>query len=504
MCGIVGVINAQVWSNSKDFLKAAIIADTIRGPHSTGVFWVNKKDECWFNKQQVTGAEFAFSTHFQNATSGQEDPKFICGHNRWATKGAVNRDNAHPFSHHGVTGVHNGTLDTYDGLIAPPEHKGTVETAFGTDSETIYYTLSQADDPKEVLRELDGAFTLVWHDVEDNCVRMIRNSKRPLWIAKIQNRDTLVFASEKGIIEWAVGRQKYSNQIEWIKELPTEELWRFDLSRKGAEVIKPYVQSVKLKVPYSYSYNYGSRAGNYAGSYSSTLPPLNNGGSGHSHSETVGEYLRRHKLDRGTDLYAEVVDVTITGNSVRVVSVCELGSEPINTVVWLNLDKFKDCWSNTTNIRNLVLKEIGWTIGEANGMAKVSGESAVVLKNSSVQIMDHGWQMLHKGEQVGEPVKKDNILSLEHKLKEKQEKDDDDSAPFDDDLPDGAFSPDTWKGTALLGPHAVYIPRDEWFELTAEGCASCHGHLTPDEAELLEWDDENRPTCHHCQGVAIH
>lgn len=497
-------------------MRDALVADTVRGPHSTGIFWVNKKDTCYYLKKQVTGAEMAFSQDFVDAMGSKQNPKFVCGHNRWATKGAVNQANAHPFSHDGITGVHNGTLTSYAGLQAPPEHKGTAASAFDTDSETVFYTLSQVDDVKEVIRELEGAFVLVWHDTHDNCVRMVRNDKRPLYLGKIKNRDTLVYASEKEMLEWCVHRRKFTNELEWVKELPVGEIWRFDMNQTADKRIKPHVQQVTVKKPQpTTAYNYGAThwknggTRDYGTSGSSTSVTT----GARVGNETVDEFIKRHGLKRSDELYGEVFEVRHSLNTVRISAICEIGDHPINTVCWVPRRSFDSDLSDKYLVDN-----IGWTIGKAVGMSSLEGEAYVVLKMDTLQVMDNEWEMLFRSRKEAEDTPRSRVTKIMEEFKgEAKDKQralpvidarhdlpaddgfDEDDYPFDDQLPAAKVAYLT-----LMGPHGVYIPKDEWFELTSEGCVSCHGNLGQDEHELLEWDDENRPICHHCQGVALH
>ena len=522
-------------------MEQGLIADTVRGPHSTGMYWVDKKDQAYYHKELGDGYNFVTTGVFQRATSLQTKAKFFCGHNRYATKGKITVDNAHPFSHHGVTGVHNGTLTSYVGLQAPPAHKGTVSSAFGTDSETVMYSLAVSTDPKKVIEALEGAFVLVWHDMEDNCVRMVRNNKRPLWLAKLKHRNTVVFASERMMLEWLVDRNKAS--IEHIEALPVGEVWRFDLSAAPAKRIKPFVQKVNVKKTYTQNYgNYGGysgwphhgnrvqgRSGQSTGNSSSTstsggsqqsstmtspgnkaLPnnvtPINN-----RQRETVGEFLRRHSIEeRAPELYGEVIDIKTTASTFRVVCLCEQGGKPFSTVTFLPRNSMPGVTEEFLQKELLCITGIPVSVEP-----DVLGEPALILNIQSACAIDHEWNLLYGNpehmtgtnsknvdwKKKSQAVLREKLSKLESEFY--QGKSESASGPALEVDPDD--EDETLAGERLVvGPEGEYIPYSEWMELTKEGCSCCHQTIRVEDAELVEWDGteaDPRPTCHHCQDL---
>ncbi|MFW3388445.1 UNVERIFIED_CONTAM: hypothetical protein RF648_20880, partial [Kocuria sp. CPCC 205274] len=122
--------------------------DVVRGEHSTGVFAGFRLDKDNFavqiEKAAIASDEYLRSAYWkrvkemrkphatiQNSWSVTQ-PKFLVGHNRYATAGAINDRNAHPFNHEHITLVHNGTLD--DQSLLPDHQK------FAVDSENICYS----------------------------------------------------------------------------------------------------------------------------------------------------------------------------------------------------------------------------------------------------------------------------------------------------------------------------------------------------------------------------
>src|SRR3546814_11475199 len=77
----------------------------------------------------------------------------LFGHNRAATKGAVNQENAHPFNHGDIVGCHNGTLYNVTNL---DDHKD-----FKVDSENIFYDMSRNGAKATIVKQIGRAS---WRD----------------------------------------------------------------------------------------------------------------------------------------------------------------------------------------------------------------------------------------------------------------------------------------------------------------------------------------------------
>ena len=103
MCGHVGVIG-DIWGKDKRVFELLLKFDTVRGPHSTGIARVDMNNQVQVVKGTGTPWHLAKAkqAEYYNDTARDADEvkgnfKVLMGHNRWATVGAVNEDNAHPF-----------------------------------------------------------------------------------------------------------------------------------------------------------------------------------------------------------------------------------------------------------------------------------------------------------------------------------------------------------------------------------------------------------------------
>ena len=255
MCGIVGIIQ----QDSKDYtLKSKVFnqllfVDTLRGMDSTGIFYGDMDENSpEVFKKAYPMYDYALSKPYTNALWNIEKYDFFIGHNRAATKGAVNHSNAHPFVEGDITLIHNGTLtSTFD---LPTK---TV------DSHAITAALAQENDPVKVLEKLRGAYALVWYDKAHKKLYISRNNERPLHYA---NTDIgIVIASEEKMLDWILDRNnvKYKS----IKPFEVHHLYSFDYSKKGNIVTKKtkydgYVvpQAVKTVGYYNSGYYYGGNS----------------------------------------------------------------------------------------------------------------------------------------------------------------------------------------------------------------------------------------------------
>lgn len=233
MCGLVGVVG-NITKKEINFFRQALAVDVVRGWDSTGVAAISNEEKLlhkepdytlWERKDIVTGSEAvqdkSFSSIFDDTAN-----LAIMGHNRAATVGKVTSNNAHPFTHGGITLMHNGTLiDTYN-----------LEGQFDTDSEQIAYTLSRAENTVDVLEKIDGAFALTWLDSRKNTFNLARNDERTLFMMYSRNRETLYYASEEKMLDWILSRNGIP--VTEILPLPVGEWLSFSLTSASLTVEK--------------------------------------------------------------------------------------------------------------------------------------------------------------------------------------------------------------------------------------------------------------------------
>ncbi len=203
-------------------LKHLFIFDQLRGEDSTGLGLIEKNKSIWCAKEVGT-PNFLFNNWdcFDEKGLVKDGWKYksLIGHNRAATKGSVTNENAHPFTHGNVIGAHNGTLTSVSKLEDGNK--------FEVDSEAIFYNLSKHP-IKDVIGNIQGAYALTWYDQRTDKMYFIRNSQRPLFFARREDKDVIFWASEAWMLNAALGRCSVKHTE--VKELPVNHLLSFDLS----------------------------------------------------------------------------------------------------------------------------------------------------------------------------------------------------------------------------------------------------------------------------------
>jgi glucosamine 6-phosphate synthetase-like amidotransferase/phosphosugar isomerase protein len=227
MCGIVGVVSSRSLSlQEKKIVKWMSYFDYVRGVHSTGYMFGNEHSTCGFLKKtgapwELWAAESAKGFWESPGVLKNNDLKFIVGHNRSATVGAVNTANAHPFRCDHITGVHNGTV--LSGLTKLPK-------AFETDSQSMYYAMSQGWSLEKITQVLNLSYAMVWFDENEKTLNFARNSQRPLWVAISRGNGTMIFASEPWMIKGALSATKATAAFQEPQPIDVNTLYSIDLA----------------------------------------------------------------------------------------------------------------------------------------------------------------------------------------------------------------------------------------------------------------------------------
>ena len=265
MCGLVGVVGTGINFNDAKVFKQLLYVDALRGPHSTGVAINGLDNKVQTYKRSVNAADY-LQLKLGDKLAGTSNTDFLMGHNRYATQGAINDANAHPFTYGNVTLCHNGTLTTQNNL---PDYK-----QFDVDSENIAYAMGLAEKPEDVVSILKGAFALTWYNDFELKFYIVRNEERPMWIAHNKSRDVYYYSSEKYLLEAILVRNDINYEIQ---ELAVGHLMSFDFDVKANDKCKVATRKVSLqkkqvpKTTASYnSWNYASRP------YTPPVKPANN------------------------------------------------------------------------------------------------------------------------------------------------------------------------------------------------------------------------------------
>ena len=233
MCGHVGVAG-RIWANEEKALKTLLILDSVRGTDSTGAAFISKM-EADVRVAKHLGDPFQLfdSKRFEDTMKGSH--RAIIGHNRFATQGAINSKNAHPFEFDTLVGAHNGTLT----------NKWRLEdnTKFAVDSENLFHHIEK-NGLRNAMDIALGAWALVWWDKIEGTMNFLRNNQRPLFLAYTKKGDTLFWASESWMLQVAVPRHNLDLGDIW--ELPVDQHMVISVDHTGA-LSKPRLTEMKQK-----------------------------------------------------------------------------------------------------------------------------------------------------------------------------------------------------------------------------------------------------------------
>lgn len=198
MCGLVGIAGKLEFKDEATVMRL-LVYDYFRGPNSTGIAVIDK-DHTSAKVVKIAShpLDLFDMNKFKEALSGYKSSVFM-GHNRAATRGAVNAINAHPYEYGHIVGCHNGTLD----LSSVRALEDALDEKFDVDSQAIFAAIAKLG-IKKTVPLLQGAWALVWFDFEEKTLNFLRNKERPFWYAYSKEFDHIFWASEWPMIDAAL------------------------------------------------------------------------------------------------------------------------------------------------------------------------------------------------------------------------------------------------------------------------------------------------------------
>ncbi len=228
MCGHVGMAGALTPQDEKAFHNM-LIMDSVRGVDSTGVAVIHR-GEAGHHITKGIGDPYRLMDRKSYDKSFIGFQRAIIGHNRYATQGAVNDRNAHPYEFASLIGAHNGTLTNKWQLADARD--------FSVDSENLYHHM-ETKGFDDLMTVILGAWALVWWDKENETINLLRNKERTLFICHSPDGKKMYWASEAWMLEGALGR----NNIEYTKPmlLAEDRLYSTKISKTG-EMDKTHIR----------------------------------------------------------------------------------------------------------------------------------------------------------------------------------------------------------------------------------------------------------------------
>jgi predicted glutamine amidotransferase len=238
MCGLVGVAG-DVFVKERDVFNELLLADVVRGAHSTGAAAVKRHESEILMEKMPGPSQYLVGSPQYKKMVETLGLKCLIGHNRFATVGEKTVNNAHPFQFDGLVGAHNGTLDHW--ALKRLDDWNT----FGTDSEAVYNSIAKHG-VKATIEQLTGAWALTWFDGANNTLNFLRNSKRTLFYTYSQDRQSIFWASEKLMLEWILTRNNVKFFQDEIYTIDPDMHHRWVLPEfSGQKFDKPTITEIK-------------------------------------------------------------------------------------------------------------------------------------------------------------------------------------------------------------------------------------------------------------------
>lgn len=215
-------------------MKTLLTLDALRGLDSTGIAVVPRHTGMVKVAKELGNPYNLFETKgFDKAMAGTH--RAIIGHNRFATQGATIRRNAHPFEFDTLVGAHNGTLRN--------KYKLDDSKDFDVDSENLYHHIEKHG-IRDAMDIADGAWALTWWDKLDDSINFLRNSERPLYLARSKDAKVMFWASEAWMIRIACSREGIETSECFL--LDQDMMHSFAIGKGGA-IDKPIVTPMAAK-----------------------------------------------------------------------------------------------------------------------------------------------------------------------------------------------------------------------------------------------------------------
>ncbi len=226
MCGLAGVIFGKKRRRAEEreylawLFTRLLVMSECRGPHATGVAWLNREGEHRLFKRPARAGQFVTDKAYQEVLSGIDNrTTILLGHTRWRTRGdeRVNRNNQ-PIRAGIILGTHNGTIYNADYLF---RRLGLPRFA-EVDSELIFRLADrfapegsiETKDLKRALALCRGQMSAVLVSRLDPGTITVLKGNKPLFFWNHKQYRVVIYASDPKFISRALNGEKGWRELE--------------------------------------------------------------------------------------------------------------------------------------------------------------------------------------------------------------------------------------------------------------------------------------------------
>lgn len=432
MCGLVGFITDTPTLDKRENLKffvQGLIADSFRGMDATGVMWHDRQSKKALTyKRAYPGTEFCNFLGASKAIEEAVDSGIAIGHNRAKTFGMNSHANAHPHTHGPITLVHNGSLT---------RHYQLTQASHAVDTAALADYLS-THSVQDVIDNVTGAYTILWHDERDNSLNFLSNGQRDFAMAQANNGKGWYFASEGMMLDWLLTRNKIKIGGE-VFEAPVNTHFKWNLSNSVAKPVTKEYTKTPACLPFSSGRRKAKNRSYGTGSRQRPTDLLK--AAGLRVGQTVKCWPVEHKLYSPSSKYGYIDAYMVDKPHYDII---------INSVT-------KEEWDKIAQD----------TAVEAEVLAASRQGRDVVIRTSSLRILPP--------DKSGDGEKKIEGCA------------------------GGPAANDGDSDTKLyMGPSRELLTRKEFDEYTKHGCDNCGVSVDADDHEDVAWTHDRKPICSEC------
>lgn len=206
----------------------------LRGHSGSGVATVDKDNNISVDKSHLDSINWMCTPMYDRVNSTLLTSRIIMGHTRAPTfQNTVSARNAQPFCYENseksrtVVMTHNGHINNHWDLT-----KDITKFTHPVDSAHICRSLAEYG-ALTTVEKARGGFALAWYDDWTDKFNIASNGKRSLAMAFSPDRDKAYYASESGMLQFALDRAQL--EYEEILEVPEMKILSWSLDGKKIE-----------------------------------------------------------------------------------------------------------------------------------------------------------------------------------------------------------------------------------------------------------------------------